>query len=196
VVEIGAGFGRMGACYVGKYKAAHMVEPAGNLREIAARTYGDAVHYHDASVYDLPFPAATFDAVLMVRVFHHLGKPDAALREIHRILKPAGRLVFNFSNKRNLKRIVQYALGHGESPFTHDMEEYATTLIGHHPRWVEQLLSEIGFEIEEQFGVGVADKVVEAFPAMTSLMSPSLSAARFLGRLKLAPAQFVVAIKR
>jgi len=26
-----------------------MVEPASNLREIAARTYGDAVTYHDAS---------------------------------------------------------------------------------------------------------------------------------------------------
>jgi ubiquinone/menaquinone biosynthesis C-methylase UbiE len=196
VVEIGAGFGRMGTCYVGKYKAAHMVEPAANLREIAARTYGDAVRYHEASVYDLPFPAASFDAVLMVRVFHHLGRPDAALREIHRILRPAGRLVFNFSNKRNLKRIVQYALGHGKTPFTRDMEEYATTLVGHHPRWIEQLLSEVGFKIEEQFGVGVTDKIVEAFPAMAKLLSPSLSAARVLGRLKLAPAQFVIAIKK
>ncbi len=196
VVEIGAGFGRMGSCYVGKYKTVHMVEPAGNLREIAARAYGHAVCYHEASVYDLPFPAASFDALLMVRVFHHLGRPDLALREIHRILRPAGRLVFNFSNKRNLKRIVQYALGRAKNPFTRDMDEYAATLIGHHPRSVEHLLSEVGFKIVEQFGVGVMDKIVDVFPAMTKVLSPSLSTSRFLGRLKLAPAQFVVAIKR
>src|SRR5216683_1429923 len=152
VVEIGAGFGRMGSCYVGKYKTVHMVD-----------------------------------------VFHHLGRPDLALREIHRILRPAGRLVFNFSNKRNLKRIVQYALGRAKNPFTRDMDEYAATLIGHHPRSVEHLLSEVGFKIVEQFGVGVMDKIVDVFPAMTKVLSPSLSTSRFLGRLKLAPAQFVVA---
>jgi ubiquinone/menaquinone biosynthesis C-methylase UbiE len=195
IVEIGAGFGRLGGCYVGKYRTVHMVEPASNLREIAARTYGNAAHYHEASVYDLPFAEASCDAVLMVRVFHHLHEPRAALEEIRRILKPGGRFVFNYSNKRNLARIVRYAIWRGRSPFTHDMEEYAVTLIGHHPRHVEQLLSEVGFEITEQFGVGVVDKIVGAYPAAKKLLRPIVSAALLLGRLKIAPAQFVVATK-
>jgi ubiquinone/menaquinone biosynthesis C-methylase UbiE len=196
IIEIGAGFGRLGNCYIAKYKKVHMVEPASNLRKIAARTYGEAAHYHEANVYNLPFPNATFDAALMVRVFHHLGSPEVALKEIHRILRPGARLVFNFSNKRNIKRIGQYVTRRAQNPFTHDMEEYATTLIGHHPRYVERLLSELGFEITDQFGVGVADKIVEAMPSMSELLAPSLSTSRFLGRLKIAPAQFIVAVRK
>src|SRR5450759_4740942 len=50
VVEVGAGFGRLGSCYVGKYREAHMVEPASNLRAIAQRVYGSDVKYHEAQV--------------------------------------------------------------------------------------------------------------------------------------------------
>jgi hypothetical protein len=54
VVDIGAGFGRLGDCYIGKYRAVHMVEPASNLREIAKRHYGSSASYHEASVESLP----------------------------------------------------------------------------------------------------------------------------------------------
>lgn len=196
VVDIGAGFGRMGRCYIGKYRSVHMVEPASNLREVAARTYGDSLNYHEASIYELPFADESFDAAVMVRVFHHLGNSEAALREIHRILKPRGRLVFNYSNKRNIKRLAQFLTGRARNPLTQDSEEYASTLIGHHPDYVEHVLSFNGFAIEAQYGVGVMDKVVGVFPFMGRLLRPSMLFARLLGLLRLAPAQFVVACKR
>ena len=195
VVDIGAGFGRMGRCYIGKYRSVHMVEPASNLREDAARTYGDAVNYHEASIYKMPFPDATFDAAVMVRVFHHLGDSEAAVREIHRVLKPGGLLVFNYSNKRNIKRLGLFLLGRGKNPLAQDSEEYASTLVGHSPDYVEQVLRSSGFTIEAQYGVGMMDKVVGAFPFMGRLLRPSSASARLLGNLRLAPAQFVVARK-
>jgi len=195
VVEIGAGFGRLGTCYIGRYRRVHMVEPASNLRDIAARTFGDRASYHEASVFALPFPDATFDAVLMVRVFHHLGDPEAALREIHRVMKRGGRLVFNYSNKRNIARIPRYVLGRGPNPFSREMEKYHESLIGHHPAHVEGLLAQIGFSIREQYGVGVMDKLVERLPWLGGVVKPSLVLARFAGRFKLAPAQFIVALK-
>jgi SAM-dependent methyltransferase len=195
VVEIGAGFGRLGRCYVGKYREVHMVEPATNLREIAARTYGAAVSYHEASVYDLPFPADHFDAVLMVRVFHHLDRPDAALREIHRILKPGGTLVFNYSNKRNVRRVLSYALGRGPNPFAGEMENYNTVLIGHAPAYVDRLLAGAGLQVQEEYGVGVGDLIVGRLPALGVLLKPSLRVSRMLAAFRLAPSQFVVARK-
>ncbi|MDQ2651632.1 MAG: methyltransferase domain-containing protein, partial [Chloroflexota bacterium] len=41
----------------------------------------------------LPYPAASFDAVHVERVLMHLEDPDAALREVCRVLKPGGRFV-------------------------------------------------------------------------------------------------------
>ena len=196
VVEIGAGFGRLGPCYIGRYRRVHMVEPASNLRDLAARTYGDRVSYHEASVFALPFPDAVFDAVLMVRVFHHLGDPEAALREIHRVIKPGGRLVFNYSNKRNIARVARFLLRLGPTPFSHDMEKYYESLIGHHPSHVEAMLASVGFSIREQYAVGVMDKVVERAPWLGQLMTPSLAVSRIAGRLRLAPSQFIVADTR
>jgi SAM-dependent methyltransferase len=43
----------------------------------------------------LPFADGTFDGVLCLNALHHLPSYAAALREIHRVLKPAGRAVFS-----------------------------------------------------------------------------------------------------
>ena len=42
---------------------------------------------------DLPFPAATFDAAFLVATLGEIPDRDQALRELHRVLKPGGRLV-------------------------------------------------------------------------------------------------------
>ena len=46
---------------------------------------GDAHH--------LPFLDATFDAVVTFNTFEHLYDPPRAAAEIHRVLKPGGRLI-------------------------------------------------------------------------------------------------------
>jgi ubiquinone/menaquinone biosynthesis C-methylase UbiE len=48
-----------------------------------------------ADVYDLPFDNATFDVVCMIAVIGEIPDPDRAMREFHRVLKPAGTLVFS-----------------------------------------------------------------------------------------------------
>jgi hypothetical protein len=86
-----------------------MVEPASNLRSAAQRAYGDAIRFHDASIYALSFPDNSFDAVLSVRVFHRLNRADAALAEMSRIIRPGGRVILSYANKRNPKRIAQFS---------------------------------------------------------------------------------------
>lgn len=46
-----------------------------------------------ADAHRLPFADAAFDAVVSFNTFEHLYDPEAAAAEIHRVLKPGGRLV-------------------------------------------------------------------------------------------------------
>ena len=58
------------------------------------RTQGhDNVELHLADATALPVPDAGFDAALAVQVLEYVADPDAALAELHRVLRPGGRLV-------------------------------------------------------------------------------------------------------
>lgn len=46
----------------------------------------------------IPFPNNTFDEVYTKNLFEHLTNPNNVLREIHRILKPKGKLVLITDN--------------------------------------------------------------------------------------------------
>lgn len=47
---------------------------------------------HDLNVIPYPFPDNSFDLVEASHVLEHLDKPFAIMKELHRILKPGGRL--------------------------------------------------------------------------------------------------------
>jgi SAM-dependent methyltransferase len=192
IVEIGAGFGRLGQCYVDKYTAVHMVEPASNLRASAMKAFGDKVVYHAASVYDLPLADQSFDTVLMVRVFHHLRDSNKALKELHRILRPGGTLIFSYSNLRNVGRGMRFLLGKVPNPWAAPKQEYEPELFGHSPAFIADLLRETGFVLKEQYATCILNRLIDIFPVLERL-DPPLSLERMLGALEIAPANFVVA---
>lgn len=55
-----------------------------------------------ASASDLPFADACFDAVSAVEVMEHLPDVEAALREMHRVLRPGGSLLLLDKNVASL----------------------------------------------------------------------------------------------
>ena len=64
-----------------------MVERATSF---AAGRRTDNIEFQVADIRDLPFPDDSFDVVFTSAVLEHLGDPDRALREIHRVVKPGG----------------------------------------------------------------------------------------------------------
>ncbi len=94
---------------------AKVAKPYGELDVIA-----DLVH--------LPFPSAYFDAIICTQVLEHLPKPQIALGELHRLLRPGGKLWLT---------APLYYQEH-EAPF----DFYRYTRFG-----LDHLLSAVGFQI-------------------------------------------------
>jgi SAM-dependent methyltransferase len=87
--EIGVGSGRFAA----PLRIPIGVDPSERMRELA-RARG--VEVLDAVAEKLPFADSCFDYALMVTTICYLDDADAALREVFRVLKPAGAFVAGF----------------------------------------------------------------------------------------------------
>src|SRR5690606_25679600 len=59
-------------------------------QELAAERTLSNIHFRQASVYALPFPDQSMDAVFASTLLAHLSQPFAALTEIKRVLRPGG----------------------------------------------------------------------------------------------------------
>lgn len=69
----------------------------------------------------LPYDDASFDAVLSMGVLEHVQHPDRSLDELHRVLRPGGRLyVYKLPNRRSYLEKVARRAGfyyHGQLPY-------------------------------------------------------------------------------
>jgi len=54
---------------------------------------------------DLPVPDRSVDMVFCHQTFHHLSDHDAAIRELYRVLRPAGTLLFAESCRRYIRSV-------------------------------------------------------------------------------------------
>ena len=66
----------------------------------------DRVRLHLGDVHELQFEANTFDIVIAIGVIPWLHSEVAALREMHRVLKPGGFLLLTADNNARLNRIL------------------------------------------------------------------------------------------
>jgi ubiquinone biosynthesis O-methyltransferase len=64
--------------------------------------------YHVGSIYNIPLTNDSVDTVIVSDVFEHLDDLPRALREVHRILKPGGTLVFDTIAKTWWSYITTY----------------------------------------------------------------------------------------
>ncbi|QYN39773.1 methyltransferase domain-containing protein [Pseudonocardia sp. DSM 110487] len=100
VVDIGAGPGLLAvemAAEVGPDGGVHAVEPSESMRARAqarARPPGAAhIEVSDGSADALPLPDSSVDAAVSTQVFEYLHDVPGALAEVHRVLRPGGRVL-------------------------------------------------------------------------------------------------------
>ncbi len=151
IVEIGAGFGRLADLYK-NYEQVILLDYSLSLLQEAKQTFGNNSNYRfiAANVYNLPLADNVADAIVMIRVAHHLASIETALNEIQRVIQGERTFIMEFANKRNAKAILRYALKKQSwSPFAKEPYEFVPLNFDFHPRWMKQALRNAGFQTEE-----------------------------------------------
>ena len=96
-LEVGAGTGLNLEHYPEAVRRLVLAEPDEHMRRRLARRAEEvrpATEIVDAGIERLPFPDATFDTAVVTFVLCSVPDQEAALRELARVLKPTGRLLF------------------------------------------------------------------------------------------------------
>jgi SAM-dependent methyltransferase len=75
---------------------------------------------------DMPYPGCSFETVYGSSVLHHLHLDDA-LKEVHRVLRPGGRIVFAEPNMLNPQVAFMFQVGWTKSYFGVSPDERAFT---------------------------------------------------------------------
>jgi SAM-dependent methyltransferase len=102
-LDLGSGTGRMTPSLASAFGGpAHGVEPSDKMRaQAVAHARHPAVTYEAGSAENIPLPDASCDAALLFFVWHHVADREAAAHELHRVVKPGGKLFVqaNFSDR-------------------------------------------------------------------------------------------------
>lgn len=166
LLDVGGGFGRLAQVYCPRFQQCTILDYSKNLLQQAQKwatqkgftnlitVQGDAYH--------LTFAENSFDCVLLIRVLHHLEKPELVLAEISRVLTPDGYLILEIANKINLKATLR-AFFKGNFNFRQHQDpiKFSTQTIqgqegifyNYHPEHILQLLEKNNFVLEKKLSV-------------------------------------------
>lgn len=104
VLDVGCGAGFISNKLAEEgYRLTGIDQSASSLR-VAERHASKEVRYVQADAMALPFPAASFDVVLLLDVLEHVEDPAAVIAEAVRVLKDGGLLFFHTFNRTEMAR--------------------------------------------------------------------------------------------
>jgi ubiquinone/menaquinone biosynthesis C-methylase UbiE len=113
IADIGCGTG-MALRDIGRRASCTLVgvDPSATMLAAARARLGQKASLYDAQMGALPFPDRSIDAVLAVNVLYFADKSGAMLADLHRILRPGGRLVAYVTHRKSMERWAFAATGH------------------------------------------------------------------------------------
>lgn len=140
-----------------------------------------------ANAERLPFENGFFDVVVLAWVLEHLEDPEKVFREIHRVLKPNGTVIFLTPNTWNYNVWIIRAIPNAFHDFftrrlyeRQENDTFPTRYKINSTKQVERLLTKIGYEREQM--------ILNGDPTYISFNKPLFLFACLLERLLDLPA--------
>ena len=164
VLEIGCGNGATGELALetgkcGRYCGVELSQP---VAEVASRRLTEVV-VGDVEELDLPWPAASFDALIMSEVLEHLRDPWSVLRRLRGLLRPGAHVFASTPNVAHREVIAMLARGRWELADSGPMDR--THLRWFTPSSLAAAFHESGFVVDSVGPLGAlgpGSRVVDA----------------------------------
>jgi ubiquinone/menaquinone biosynthesis C-methylase UbiE len=93
VLDVACGPGHLAAAAAARGAVAHGVDFSAAMVDVARNMHPDIV-VTEGDAEDLPYPDSVFHAAVSSFGIHHVPRPQVALAECRRVLKPGARLAF------------------------------------------------------------------------------------------------------
>ncbi len=109
VLDLGCAGGFMAEALAQRGARVTGIDPAAaaiDAARIHALEGGLDIVYHTGVGEDLPYPAASFDAVVCVDVLEHVADLDKVLAEVTRTLRPGGMFLYDTINRNPLAKLA------------------------------------------------------------------------------------------
>lgn len=115
ILEVGFGSGVTFLNLVKRYKKIHGIDLHADPEAVTSmwNNYGVKPILREGNLLALPYEKDQFDTVLLISILEHI-KPNeqlAAMKEIHRVLKPGGQMVYGVPVERPLMVFVYRLMG-------------------------------------------------------------------------------------
>jgi len=135
IVDLGAGEGVLSQLLARQARSVTCIDNSPAMVKVGsdlARDHGiENLTYKLGDIENVPLPDASVDLALLSQALHHAGKPEKAIDEAWRILRPGGRLV---------------VLDLKEHSFEQARELYADRWLGFSPNRLYNWIKDRGFE--------------------------------------------------
>jgi len=116
VLEVGFGSGVTFLNLHDHYREIHGLDLTADAAQVAAvfQALGIQTYLKNGSVLQMPYADNFFDTVLLISILEHLKPHEQgqAFREMHRVLKPGGQVVYGVPVERPLMAIMFRLLGY------------------------------------------------------------------------------------
>lgn len=197
ILDLGCGAGSVSADLV---RAGHRVKGLDVMRGALerARQRGLDARYHDLN-QPIPFPDASFDALIACDIVEHVFSPMDLLREMHRVLRPQGFVVLMLPLHFDLVERLRILVGLGIIHYEHRLYDPRLRAWDYFhlkfftPREGQEMVEAAGFRVEKRawrpihgaLGTGLLEKAAHKTKllAAAARLKPSLFASAVSYRL-------------
>ncbi len=98
ILDIGGGTGRTASALIQNGFEVTVLDRNENIMRFGREIHSSLI-FIKGDAYRLPFKSGIFDEVLLEEIVEHFDDQEKAIEEVHRVLRPGGRVILSTPNK-------------------------------------------------------------------------------------------------